>query len=135
MQKTTRKPKSKRSSSGSKRSSSGSKKSSKTKKLKKSSKMQRDFSEIEMMKQKIAFLSHVLQQEDFLNPDILRKINSELNNTKKKYNKAAKLIQKKYKQYQEKKYDKEMEESGYFKLPCGIWSNGAQCMCDECMDF
>ena len=132
MQKTPRKSGSKRSSSSSKRSSSSSKRSSKTKK---SSKMHRDFSDIEMMKQKIAFLNNVLQEEEFLNPDILRKINSELTNTRKKYNKAAKLIQTKYKKYQDKKYEKEMEESGYFKLPCGIWSNGAQCMCDECMGF
>ena len=97
--------------------------------------MHRDFSDIEIMKQKIAFLSNVLKEEDFLSNDILRKIDSELNNTRKKYNKAAKLIQKKYKQYQDKKYDKEMEESGYYKLPCGIWSDGAQCMCDECMGF
>ena len=97
--------------------------------------MDRNFSEIEMMKQKIAFLSHLLQEKDFLNNDILRKVNSELKNTKKKYNKAAKLIQKNYKQYQDKKYEKEMEDSGYFKLPCGIWSNGAQCMCYECMGF
>jgi hypothetical protein len=97
--------------------------------------MQRYFTEIEMMKQKISFLSLLLQEDEFLNPDILRKINSELTNTIKKYNKAAKIIQTKYKQFQDRKYYKDMEENGYFKLPCGIWSNGAQCMCDECMDF
>jgi len=97
--------------------------------------MQRDFTEKEMIKQKISFLSLLLQEDEFLNTDILRNINSELTNTRKKYNKSAKIIQTKYKQYQDIKYDKDMEENGYYKLPCGIWSNGAQCMCDECMDF
>ena len=29
----------------------------------------------------------------------------------------------------------EKEEIGWIKLPCGTWSNGAQCMCDICFGF
>ena len=29
----------------------------------------------------------------------------------------------------------EKEELGWIKLPCGTWSNGAQCMCDICFGF
>ena len=31
-----------------------------------------------------------------------------------------------------KQYEKGMIENGYFKLACGNWSDGAQCMCDIC---
>ena len=29
----------------------------------------------------------------------------------------------------------EKEEMGWIKLPCGTWSNGAQCMCDICFGY
>ena len=36
------------------------------------------------------------------------------------------------KQIQDKIDDIENESNGWIKLPCGTWSNGAQCMCDIC---
>ena len=49
-----------------------------------------------------------------------------------KYNNAAGIIQNRYRT---KKYEEEMMDKGYDKLPCGNWSNGGQCMCDICYGF
>ena len=48
---------------------------------------------------------------------------------------AVRMIQRKYREYyMDKLYEKKMIDEGYFKLTCGGWSNGAQCMCFICMD-
>ena len=90
-----------------------------------------------VLQKKIAFLKMLMDNEnDFLSVDILRSISLELDKTMLKYNSAAKIIQKKFRNHRiEKKFREEMEDQGYFQLPCGDWSNGAQCMCDECMRF
>ena len=38
-------------------------------------------------------------------------------------------------QFREFLYEKKMIEEGNYKLPCGIWSNGAQCMCLICLGY
>ena len=38
-------------------------------------------------------------------------------------------------QFREFLYEKKMIEEGYCKLQCGVWSNGAQCMCFICMGY
>ena len=48
---------------------------------------------------------------------------------------AVLMIQRKYREYYVNKlYEEKMIDEGYFKLTCGDWSNGAQCMCFICMD-
>ena len=92
---------------------------------------------LSVLQKKIAFLKLLMDNEnDFLSVDILRSISDELDKTMQKYNKAARIIQKKFRNRRiEKKFREQMEEDGYFQLPCGDWSNGAQCMCDECMAY
>ena len=47
-------------------------------------------------------------------------------------NRSASIIQA---QFREFLYEKKMIEEGNCKLPCGVWSNGAQCMCFICMGY
>ena len=84
----------------------------------------------------MAFLKLLLSDNEYLNSDICREISKEISKSMEKYNKAAGIIQNRYRTKKYKKeYEKEMIENGYFKLPCGDWSNGRQCMCDICYGF
>jgi len=49
---------------------------------------------------------------------------------------AVVTIQRKYRDYYVNKvYEQGMINEGYIKLMCGVWTNGAQCMCDICMGY
>ena len=76
---------------------------------------------------KILSFSKIMIQNDLI-PDITQLI-CETFNTRYV---SAFIIQKSYNEY---KYFKEMLENGYFKLPCGDWTNGRQCICDICLNL
>ena len=65
---------------------------------------------------------------DILIPDLVESI---LKEYEKRMN-AVITIQNHYNKYI---YEKNMIDKGYFKLPCGDWTSGRQCMCDICMDY
>lgn len=69
--------------------------------------------------------------EDFVIPDLVENILEEYD----KRNKAVLYIQKQYIKFRDNSFEKEMIEKGYFKLLCGNWSSGGQCMCDICYDI
>ena len=88
---------------------------------------------VAVLQKKVAFLKLLKDDEhDYLSVDIIRSVTDELDKTMKKYNKAANIIQKKYKNF---RYKQSMYDEGYIELPCGLWTNGAQCMCDICMPY
>ena len=88
---------------------------------------------VAVLQKKIAFLKLLKDDEhDYLSVDIIRSITDELDKTMKKYNKAANIIQKGYKSF---RFKQSMYDEGYIELPCGLWTNGAQCMCDICMPY
>ena len=109
--------------------SSKSKSKSKSKSSSSSSSSKRDITTIQ---KKLAFLKLLLSDNEYLNSDICREISKEISKSMQKYNKAAGIIQNRYRT---KKYEEEMMDKGYDKLPCGNWSNGGQCMCDICYGF
>ena len=76
---------------------------------------------------KVLSFSKIMIQNDLI-PDITQLICE----TFIKRNLSVLLIQKSYNEY---KYFKEMLENGYFKLPCGDWTNGRQCICDICLNL
>lgn len=65
---------------------------------------------------------------DILIPDLVE-------NILKEYEKRTNAVIKIQNHYNKYIYDKNMLEKGYFKLPCGDWTDGKQCMCDICMDY
>ena len=108
-------------------------KSSKSKsKSKSSSSSSTKLDDIKTLQKKLAFLKLLLSDNEYLNSDICREISKEISKSIQKYNNAAGIIQNRYRT---KKYEEEMMDKGYYKLPCGDWSNGRQCMCDICYGF
>ena len=67
-----------------------------------------------------------------INDDLIPDITQLISDTFIKRNISAFIIQKSYNEY---KYFKEMLENGYFKLSCGDWTNGRQCICDICLNL
>ena len=85
---------------------------------------------ITVLQKKLSFLKILLNDnKEYLNHHICRQISEEIDASMKKYNAAAGIIQSRFRT---KQYEKGMIENGYFKLACGNWSDGAQCMCDIC---
>jgi len=81
------------------------------------------------IQKKLAFLKILFNDKEYLNHHICRQISEEIDESMKKYNTAAGIIQSRFRTMQ---YEKEMIDNGFFKLYCGNWSDGAQCMCDIC---
>lgn len=81
-----------------------------------------------MSSKMLLFLRILLNNKNFLIADIIYKINQHF----KERETAAYLIQESFKNYL---FEKQNLADGFIKFPCGTWSNGAQCICDECCDW